>query len=443
VTTAGEQDRPGQSSLRPFLLISFFYPPFQSVGALRVSKLSKHLPRFGWRPTVLTVANDTTPATLPVEVPEDWVHRTPMLDVNVLPKLIVGRKRIAEQGFWNLGSTPRARLLGTAGRLYRSLVNFPDGQIGWFPSALRRGAALMRSQRPELIYSSAMPATCHLLAATLARRFGVPWIAEFRDPWTDNPNSDRPAALAALERRLEARTMARAARIVSVTPGLVERLSAKFGIPGELIPNGFDPEDAPAGVPPTTEFSMTFTGMVYPSKQSLRPLFDALAVLDRSAQVPPGFRVRLVGRHVEAFAAEAAAAGVKDLVTVLPQMTRAESLRLQAESTVLLLPLWTDETVGSWYPAKMFEYMGARRPILAIGPAGNEAARLLTSGEAGWVAATSDEILPILRHWFAAYDRGGAAALAPGALLDQFRRERSAERLARLFDTVAKSAPAR
>ena len=424
-------------NLRPFLLISFFYAPFQSVGALRVSKLSKHLPQSGWRPTVLTVANDTLPATMPLEVPEAWVHRTKMLDVNALPKLLMGRKRVAEQGFWNLGSAPRARALGSAGRLYRSLVNFPDGQIGWFPSALRRGAALVQAERPALIYSSAMPATCHLLAAALSRRYAIPWIAEFRDPWTDNPNYDRPAALALLERRLERHTLAGARHVVSVTPDLVKSLSAKFRLPGTLIPNGFDPEDVPTGVPLTEAFTMTFTGMVYPGKQSLAALFEALGTLRRTAEVPPGFLVRLVGRHVEAFVAEAAAAGVSDLVTVLPQMARTAALRLQAESTVLLLPLWTDAAVGSWYPAKMFEYMGARRPILALGPKQNEAAQLLATRGAGWVASTSEEVLPLLRRWFDDHRDRGTSAVQPGALLDEFQRQRAAEDLARVFENVA------
>ncbi len=437
MTATNEMDGRRSDGQRPFLLISFFYPPFQTVGALRLSKLSKHLPRFGWRPTVLTVANDTNPATMPVEVPEEWVHRTRMLDVNVLPKLVLGKKRIAEQGFWNLAPTPRGRLLGSAGRLYRNLVNFPDGQIGWLPSALARGAALVRAERPALVYSSAMPATSHLVAAGLALRFGLPWIAEFRDPWTDNPNYDRPPILAAVERLLETKTMANARRIVSVTPEMVEQLSRRFGLPGELVPNGFDPEDAPAGIQLTSAFTMTFTGMVYPGKQSLRPLFEALVELRRTAEVPPGFLVRLVGRHVAALAQEANSAGVSDLVTVMPQMSREEALRLQAESTVLLLPLWTDENLGSWYPAKMFEYMGARRPILAIGPWKNEAARLLSTRGAGWVGSTTDEMVPLLRRWFEDYRRGGAAAVQPGTLLEDFRRDRAAERLAQVFDQVA------
>jgi glycosyltransferase involved in cell wall biosynthesis len=435
VSSQGQSAPP--PAVRPFLLISYFYPPFQSVGALRVSKLSKHLPRHGWRPTVLTVANDTLPPTMPLEIPEAWVHRARMLDVNIVPKLVVGRRRVAEQGFWNLGDARRDRLLASVGRLYRGLVNFPDGQIGWFPAALRLGAALVRAERPALIYSSAMPATCHLIAAALARRFSLPWIAEFRDPWTDNPNYDRPAMLAAVERRLESLTMAGANRVVTVTPDLARNLAAKYGVPATLIPNGFDPEDAPVDVPLTSEFTVTFTGMVYPSKQTLRPVFEALAELRRSRELPVGFVVRLVGRNVEAFAAEAKAAGVSELVVVLPPGARATALRLQAESTVLLLPLWTDENVGSWYPAKMFEYMGARRPILAIGPARNEAARLLSTRGAGWVAGTTAETVSILRRWFHDHRGGGTAAVKPGALLDEFSRERGAECLARLFDDVA------
>jgi hypothetical protein len=153
--------------------------------------------------------------------------------------------------------------------------------------------------------------------------------------------------------------------------------------------------------------------------------------------------VRLVGRNVAAFAAEAAAAGVSELVEVFPQVTREAALRLQAESTALLLPLWTNEAAGAWYPAKMFEYMGARRPILAVGPESNEAARLLTTRGAGWVGATSAAAKAVLRGWFEDYRRGGAAGVKPGALLGEFRRERAAEHLARVFATVAAEPPRR
>lgn len=424
---------------RRVLLISYFFPPFQSVGALRISKLTKHLPRFGWRPTVLTVDKDTLPRTMPVEIPESWIERARNLDVNFVPKLWLGRDRIVNEGMWSANGANGGRLLARLGRLYRNVANLPDGQIGWLPAALRRGDAIIRKERPEVIYSSALPATSHLIAAILAGRHGLPWIAEFRDPWTDNPNYDRSGPLATFDRFLEKHTMARATRIVAVTPQLVKILGDKYGRPAELIPNGFDPEDRPTGVRLRPTFTISFTGMAYPSGQSVAPLFEALRHLRRAGELPPGLVVRLVGRQVDAFAAEAKSAEVADLVEVMPQQPRDMALRIQAESTVLLLPLWTDAAAGTWYPAKMFEYMGVRRPILAIGPSQNEAAELLRSTGAGEVAQTSADLTSVLRRWFADFRRGGAEAVQPGVLLENFRRERIVEKLATVLDATANS----
>lgn len=430
MTTPRRDDAP-----RKVLVVSYFYPPFQSVGALRISKITKHLSEFGWTPIVLTVESQDLPTTMALEIPAASIHRTRSYDVNRIPKLVIGRRRIATRGFHVGRRSLAGRLLTTFGNAYRDWTNFPDGQVGWYPFAVRKGLEIIERERPDLIYSSALPATSHMVAHRLSALTAVPWIGEFRDPWTDNPNYVRPKLLRPLERRMEERVMATASALVAVTPERQAELATRFGKPTAVVPNGFDPDDYPPNVPLLHDFTITFTGMVYPGRQTAKPLFEALFRLRQEGLIPPRLRVRLVGRNVEELAREAAEVGVPEMVETSLQVDRASALRMQVESTVLLLLLWFKDG-DAWYPAKMFEYFGAQRPILALGSVSNEAARLLAQRGVGTVAPDADAAEATLRRWFKLYLAGGAAALTTAAPLVEFERRRLVSRLASVFDDV-------
>lgn len=361
--------------------------------------------------------------------------------MNLIPKLALGRKRVASKGFTVGGQSPVSRMAARLGKVYRQLVNFPDGQIGWYPFAVREGLRLATREKPSVIYSSCLPATSHLIASRIARETGIPWVAEFRDPWTDNPGHVRRGVLGALERQLEDRTMRNAVHMVTVTPTLVTQLGARFNRPVSLVTNGFDPEDYPTDVLPTREFTMTFTGMVYPDAHDIRPLCQALAQLRASGELIPGFRLRLAGRATDALFRQATESGMQDLVELIPQVSHAEALRLQMESTVLLLLLWKDPGAPAWYPAKMFEYFGSGRPILAVGAKVNDAAGLIAELGAGVAVDEVQETVQVLRQWFKKFQDGGPSALsvARGAA-ERFQRVRVVSELARVLDTVRSGA---
>src|SRR5437879_455171 len=128
--------------MKKVLIISYFYPPYHSIGAIRVSKFTKYLPEHGWIPLVLTAANDYA-ETLPLEVDPDVVHRTRQLDINRLPKRLAGRRNVSDAGYVAVRSSVRGRVTGFAREFCRHVINFPDGQIGWYPYACRAGLRLI------------------------------------------------------------------------------------------------------------------------------------------------------------------------------------------------------------------------------------------------------------------------------------------------------------
>ncbi len=162
------------------LLVSYFFPPYNTIGAVRTGKTARYLRQLGHDVRVLTAANQPLQPTLPREIPDGNVIATPWIDVNRPAQwLLGGRERVAARGYQ---SSSRLRgIAGQLGKLYRTFVHLPDAQIGWLPFALRAGSRLLHRWKPDVILASGLPITSLLVAARLSEKFHVPWVAEMRD----------------------------------------------------------------------------------------------------------------------------------------------------------------------------------------------------------------------------------------------------------------------
>jgi glycosyltransferase involved in cell wall biosynthesis len=418
------------------LFVSFFYPPFNSVGGLRVSKITSHLSRLGWDVRVITVDRDDVPADQAVEIPADQVLRAHNFDVNSLPKLLLGRERIKRRGY-EVGD--RARPLIKLGLAYRALTNFPDGQIGWYRSAVSHGKRLLRDWTPDVIVSSALPGTAHLVARALARRAQIPWVAEYRDPWTGDRSNRRPPPLRQAEHALETAVTRHAAALITVSDAWAADLGRRFPkVPVYVVPNGFDPADYPDAVPPSTgPLEVVYTGRLY-GRQSIEPLLQAARSVSASGAA---IRVRLFGRYL----ADARAMLDEDrtlasVVEVAGPISHLDALAAQRGAHVLALVLANDDDVG-WRPAKLYEYLGARRPILILGGSPlHEARRVVLDCRAGVVADDTAEVAAHLLRWQAQLGSSGEVAYhGDWAEVDKFDRARLAEQYAAILASIARS----
>lgn len=383
------------------LIISYFFPPYNTIGAVRVGKTAKYLTRLGHEVKVLTASNQPLQPTLHTEIPAENILSTPWFNVNgPVEMLLGGRTVVQNQGYTVSG--PFKSTLKRLGRLYRELLNFPDGQIGWLPHACRTGEKLLNSWKPDVIYASAMPNTSLLVAKHLANKYGVPWFAEFRDLWLDNPNYKQPHWRRSLESKLEGRVLASAKGFITVSEPLAERLRAKFPQPVKVILNGFDPEDYPnelgTSQPQDDEpvLHIAYTGMVYEGRQDPSPLFEAIRLLGPQGKA---IRVSFYGRYLDMVRDQAKRQGVENQVRVMDAIPYSESLKTQRKSDVLLLLMWNDTTERGVYTGKLFEYLGARRPILAIGQPDNVAAELIQERDAGAVLNDPTQIAEQLLLW--------------------------------------------
>ncbi len=423
------------------LIVSFFYPPNRAVGGLRVSKFVQYLPEFGWTPTVLTARTEAAGGG------SVNVHATRFAS----PWRVQAARSHADQaeGAVSLRErTARGRTIGRAAYsvlrhlLPMSSVRMPDATIGWVPFAVAEGSRLLESGDFHAILSSSGPPSSHIVAARLQRRSALPWIADYRDLWSDNHWDARIEAFRYLERWLERRVLRKAALITTVAPTWASKLRELHGRDVEVVYNGFDPADYPPEPQSASEFVLTYVGTLIRPGQDPEPLFKALALLANRSELDldrSGFQVRFIGTAPGALAGLAERHGVAHLLRHLPAVPHRECLAEQASASALLFLGWSDPELG-WLSAKLFEYLGAGRPILAVGPPGGEASRILRDCALPDLSDDPQIIAHRLEVWLREFaDSGLLSAPTRTGAVKTYTRRAQARCLARLLNELTGS----
>lgn len=411
---------------RSVLMVAFHFPPQRgSSGIQRTLKFSQYLPALGWRPLILTAH------------PRAHADTTPLVPGSLPPGLVVRRAFALDT----------SRHLAIQGR-YSRLLALPDRWVTWCLGAIPAGLALVRHYRPDVLWSTYPIASAHLIGLALHRLTGLPWVADLRDPMLDavypaDPLSRRVAGW------IEAKTVRASARVVCTTPGAVRHYRQLFpDVPPArfcLIENGYDDEDfdaaemsAPALVkPPGGPLTMLHSGIIYPLERDPRPLFAALAaLLEAGGLTPQRFQLVLRAPVHDAFLAQLITEyGIASLVTIAPPLPYRAALAemLSADALLLLQAANCNDQV----PAKLYEYLRANKPLLALtDPRGDTWAAVRAAG-IDTLAPLDDAVAiqaALLR--FVALAEAGAAPLAPEAVRRSHARSARTVQLAALFDAV-------
>ena len=418
------------------LFIAYHYPPVRSSGIERALQFARHLPEFGYTPLVLTTsafggASDS-------QVQRAW---EPL--------------RLYRQ-LWNrearAGSAPSSQRtdpgpLGGVVRFVRRWALFPDLQITWVPFALQRALQMIERDAPVALYSTFPPASAHLLGLLLKRRTGLPWVADFRDAWTTDPlEPDLPAWRQTLEGQLEQEVVEAADIVVTATELSAEYLRQRYGRAAarvRVIPNGFDPEEfsgIQAPPPASGPLRLVHTGSFAYShpQRSPQPLFAALETLlaeDRSWA--SSLRLVLAGSLSPGERLGARVLEAAGMVECLGPLERRQALELQQQAHLLLLVDHARPWPASNVPGKFYEYLAARRPVLALcGP--GMVADLMRQLGAG-LQAPPDDVGAIRQVLVEAWERFGRGQLHGAVAAEQlvpFHRRELAGQLAGCFDAL-------
>ena len=364
------------------LLISYEFPPVGGAGVQRAAKFVKYLPMHGWQASVVTAKNPSVPVhdfTLSEELPDDLIVRRAR---SWEPAYRV--KSLVADGESNTRRSSITRWMKRWAK--RSALFFlqPDPQILWAPQAIRAASALLREIPHQAILATAPPFTSFLIGRHLSRRFQIPLVLDYRDEWDLSNRHRENREINALSNKLQQRMQAgvlRAARSVLTTTGAsadaVRELCHQAGASPsvECIYNGYDPSDFRGAetrpAEPGAKYRLVYVGTLW-NLTSVEPLVRAVEQLDReSPELTSRLELVFAGRRTEAQTRLLERLqGTSCAWTEQGYVDHAAAVRLMQSADGLCLLLSDNADAARVVPAKVFEYMAARRPILAIAPRG-------------------------------------------------------------------------
>lgn len=433
------------------LIVAYYFPPAGGAAVQRPLKFCRYLPQFGWDVSVLTVTSRRSAPTdrsLLADVPSEvTVYETPHWDLTHREETI--RDALARAMRWTGRSTAERISGGLAWRANAWLgqIAFPDRMIAWTIPAVRTARRCMHDRRPDVIWSTAFPYTTHVIAMRLARRWGVPWVADFRDPWLNFLLRRNPTGLRGAMTRWAEGRFVRSARCVTVTTeetadDFRQRYPALAPDRFRSIENGYDPEDfagiqADATAESDSRLRICYTGALDPSRD-LRAFFEALSrVRRRYSDGEPPIEVTLAGeigsqaRYIEQY-------GVVDCVNALGHINHDRSLALLVNSHVALLPLADLRWGGLVCAGKVYEYLASGAHVLLLAPLDGATGRIL--GEAGGFTHAPlhdvDRIEAALKDLLDRRRRGEPLARPDAAYVRRYERPALAQRLSALLHEI-------
>lgn len=388
------------------LLISFYYPPRQSIASVRARGLAKYLPAYGFETTVLTPhLPDREPDTLGVlETPYPG-DVTELLQRYLRPRGSTNtRAAIADK----ISTLERESWFGPfLIRALRGFIEYPDNQRLWRKYAYAAGEKCLQTECYDAILSTSYPVTSHLIAADLKQKFSIPWVADLRDLWTQSHLRPYGGIRRRVDRHLEQSTLTHADAIVTVSQPMACKLGNLHGREVFTITNGFDPDEQ-RNAKPLDSFSITYTGRIDPIFQDPAPLFEAINfLLTRKVISRQEIAVRFFGNDQSWLERKICAHNLADVVVQCGALPRDRVLEIQSVSQLLLLLDWNDESEKGVYTGKVFEYLAATRPIITIGKAAGVLKDLMENTGAGNYCRNAEETAVILSEAIGQYRANG------------------------------------
>jgi glycosyltransferase involved in cell wall biosynthesis len=382
--------------MRKVLIISYYWPPAGGPAVQRILKFAKFLPEYGWQPIILSVKNGEFPVTdqkFLDEIPNECLvfksssfepygiykkfsgqHLSAKIPVAVLTQQDINwRKKFAH---W-----------------IRLNLFIPDAKIGWYPLAVQLGKKLIQAHQPNIIMSTSPPATTHLIAMKLSKKSKIPWVADFRDPWTKIYHYDNLPKLKIIKKfdqYLENSVLKNASAITMVSPNFFSNNIHRRKL--KIIPNGFDLSDMKVVKKnlPSEKFTIKYMGSLK-SRQYVDSFFVLLKELSENNELRKNIRVEFIGLMDPLAHKKILEKNILIEILFLGYLPHDQALGRIADADLLLHVIGVSNLAKSVATGKLFEYLMIGRPILSYGPKGGQADRILNETGGGKLYDYSDK----------------------------------------------------
>ena len=448
---------------KPFLLpekkyvlfITYYFPPAGGPGVQRVLKFLKYLRDFGWTPIALVPQDPEYQArdeSLVKELPDDLIiRRAPIFEPYDLYRKFTGKASgvsldvnvIKEQG-------AKLSMSERIAEFVRATLFIPDARIGWLLNGVSEGRKILQEYPISMIYSSSPPYTPALIARRLHRISKIPWVAGFRDPWTGFHNTPNRWFLPRkIDRSLEHSVFDEANIVEVAWKGIANDARSKYPeLPEKKfihIPNGFDSADFPepdirkrAEVPKNEMCTITYSGSLYGPRNPLSFLKAVESLVERDEINPKKMKLRFVGRFGAEIHEMLDRPIIKPMVEKIEYVPHSRAVELLLDSNALLLIVDEVPTIAEIVPGKVYEYLGAMRPIIAIAPPHGAIGDLLRETGSGEAVAASDIAgqARLIKQVYDDWASGNSRFAMRAEDIMQYERREATRKLAAQFDLL-------
>ncbi|MGB5379075.1 glycosyltransferase family 4 protein [Muriicola sp.] len=420
--------------MKKVLIVTYYWPPAGGPGVQRWLKFIKYLPENGIEP-ILYIPKDPhypiTDSSLIKEIPEGLtIYRNSIWEPYKLASLISSKKtkRISS----GIIKTKKPSFSERMFLWIRGNFFIPDARRSWVKPSIKFLSEIITKEKIQTVITSGPPHSLHLIGVGLKQKHALTWIADFRDPWTSIGYHKALRLTGKSQKKhqvLEHRVLNEADKILVTSKATETEFRAKTTRPISVITNGHDTAYE-GGAILDTGFTISHIGSLL-SERNPAVLWRVLSELawDHSS-FKQALQIKLVGVVSEEVLNEIKKYDLESALEVMSYVPHEEAVLLQRSSQILLLAeINKDETRGI-IPGKLFEYMSARRPILAIGPPGWEAAEMIRETKAGKVFTYEDaqELKETIWEWFMAYQNKSLQMPVTG--IEKYSRRELTKKLA-------------
>ena len=368
------------------LIITYYWPPSGGSGVQRWLHFSRYLSQLGWEPIIYTPENAEAPvednSLLDGLTESIHVIKYPIWEPFNAYKALTGKKgKKLQTGFLNEGGKQDKKWLQKLSLWMRANLFIPDAKKFWIKPSIKQLTDFLTEHPVDLIVSTGPPHTTHLIALGLKRATGTPWLADFRDPWTNIDWFDKlPMTRLAIARhkKLEQAVLREATGITCVSRTWTQEFEVLANRPVKLITNGFAPSDfAHFDKKPDAGFTILHTGSLNADRNPVFFWRFLAEEVSRNTMLKSNLKIQLVGAVDVSVLQSLNELGLSSYLDQKPFIPHQEVIELMSSCSLLLLPLNNVKNQQGIIPGKLFEYLASNQAILAIGPKTGDSAQIL------------------------------------------------------------------
>jgi len=426
------------------LIITYYWPPTGGAGVHRWLKFVKYLRAFNWEPIVYTPANPQMPAideTLLLDIPENLtVIKKNIREPYDLYKKFLGINKNEKINPGFIQEKHKPKIAEKISIWIRGNLFIPDARKFWINPSTKFLLKYLKENKINVIVSSGPPHSLHLIALKLHKKTKIPWLADFRDPWTEidfyNQLMLTPIANR-IHHKMEKKVLTTADRVVTISNNCALNMQKICNRNIDVITNGFDEPDFinNKNIIPD-KFRISHIGAL---NRDRNPdfLWETLSeLIDENSGFARDLQIELVGKTDISVMEKIKSCRLLNFTQKIDYLTHNEAVEHEFSAAVLLLLINNTPASEGIAPGKLFEYLATRRPVLCIGPENGDSATIITETNSGKVVPFNDKmkLKKTILELYANFKKG--IFVNENSNIQKYQRRELTRQLADLLDSM-------